>query len=127
MGNLILVAFGGALGSMARYALSGATLKILGSNLPYGTLAVNLAGSLGAGIILGSFGNLPVAPATRLFLVVGFLGGFTTFSAFSMETISLLRDGQARLAVAHILLNNVLGIGLAFVGYWMANNIRPLQ
>lgn len=124
MVNVLLVALGGALGSVMRYGVSLAVLRILGSGLPYGTIAVNLAGSLGAGLLLGSFGNLSAAPAMRAFLLIGFLGGFTTFSAFSLETISLFRDGQARMAIINILLNNVLGIGLAFVGYMLAKGMR---
>lgn len=125
MVNALLVALGGALGSVTRYALSAAALRILGSGLPYGTITVNLAGSLGAGLILGAFGNLSATPAMRAFLLIGFLGGFTTFSAFSLETISLFRDGQTKLAVVNILLNNVLGIGLAFAGYMLAKGGRP--
>lgn len=124
MVNLLLVALGGALGSVVRYTVSGMALKVLGSGLSYGTIAVNLAGSLGAGLILGAFGNFTETPAARAFLLVGFLGGFTTFSAFSMETISLFRDGQAKIAILNILLNNVLGIGLAFLGYMITKGIR---
>ena len=124
MVNALLIALGGAIGSVTRYAVSLAVMRALGSGLPYGTIAVNLAGSLGAGLLLGSFENLSATPAMRAFLLIGFLGGFTTFSAFSLETISLFRDGQARVAIVNILLNNVLGIGLAFVGYVLAKGIR---
>src|SRR5690606_11844397 len=124
MVNALLVALGGALGSVTRYTISLAVLKILGSGLPYGTVAVNLVGSFGAGLLIGSFGSISAAPALRAFLLIGFLGGFTTFSAFSIETVGLFRDGQAKLAIINILLNNVLGIGLAFVGYALARGVR---
>ena len=124
MVNVLLVAMGGALGAVMRYAVSGLALRVLGAGLPYGTIAVNLAGSLGAGLIVGAFGNLSDTPAVRAFLLIGLLGGFTTFSAFSLETVSLFREGETRLAFVNILLNNVLGIGLAFLGYAIAKMFR---
>src|ERR1044071_1912961 len=85
----LLVAFGGALGSVARYACSGVALRLFGLGFPYGTLFVNVVGSYAIGVI----GTIAIAggrtltpPDIRAFLVTGILGGFTTFSAFSLET-----------------------------------------
>jgi CrcB protein len=108
--DALLVAFGGAIGSVLRWAvLSGASRLPRAGAFPWGTLAVNLAGSCAIGFVLTlAFERGLVAPATRLFLVTGVLGGFTTFSAFSWETLVLVRDGHA-LAAAGYMAGSVLG------------------
>ncbi len=87
-----------------------------------GTLAVNLIGSAVIGFLAGWFlsAPAPVSQNLRLFLIVGILGGFTTFSSFSLENLNLIREGHIRTALVYILTSNVLGIGLAFGGFLLA-------
>lgn len=117
----VYIAIGGALGSLLRYFLQGHIQKSLPGAFPMGTLGVNLLGSLVIGFLGAWFmASQPSTGHLRLFLMVGVLGGFTTFSSFSLENLNLLRDGHGRLAVAYILTSNVLGIGLAFAGFFLA-------
>lgn len=126
----ILVALGGALGSLLRYALQGRFLLAFPGPFPAGTLAVNLTGSLFVGILGALFMSLPVSVAMaanlRALLVVGILGGFTTFSSFSLENLILLRVGQWRLALLYVLSTNILGIALALGGFFACRALmRP--
>lgn len=118
----ILVALGGAVGSLLRYALQGRFLLAFPGPFPSGTLAVNLIGSLFVGFLGALFMSLPVsavmAANLRALLVVGILGGFTTFSSFSLENLILLRAGQWRLSLLYLLTTNVLGIALALAGFY---------
>jgi len=117
------VALGGAIGSVLRYWCSGAAYRLFGSGFPWGTLTVNLLGSAVIGFLFAAFERSAAHPATRMFVLMGILGGFTTFSSFSIENLNLLRDGQVRAAVMNILVSNVLGIALAFGGYWFYKNV----
>ena len=118
MRDLGLVALGGALGSMLRWGLSGAVQRWTGSAFPWGTFAVNAAGSLAVGLIAAlALERALVSPAVRLFSIVGVLGGFTTFSAFSYETLALLRDGQWLAASGYALGSVAVGIVAAMIGY----------
>ena len=94
MDRLLWVCVGGAVGSGARYLVSGWVMKLAGSTFPYGTLAVNLVGSflLGALMHIGLSSDA-MSPNTRLALTTGLLGGFTTYSTFSYESLTLLREG----------------------------------
>lgn len=93
--NYLLVSVGGAIGAAARYFLSGVVYQWLPANFPYGTLIVNILGSFVIGFLMTSFEDrFLVAPGLRIFLTVGILGGFTTFSSFSFETVSLFRSGE---------------------------------
>jgi CrcB protein len=121
--KIILVLAGGAMGTLARFLISGFAQKHVSNEFPIGTLVVNLIGSFIIGLLWGAFENQP-ANQIRAFLFVGVLGGFTTFSAYSIETLNLFRDGQVRFAVLNILLNNVLGILLAFCGLAAAKFVR---
>jgi CrcB protein len=119
MYRLALVAAGGAAGSVARYLVSGWMRDLFGHQFPYGTLTVNLVGCLVIGWLMGlSLGGRSSMPEDlRLMLVIGVLGGFTTFSSFGWETIQFVNDSQWLRASMNILLNNVLGLGLALAGY----------
>jgi CrcB protein len=121
--KIILVLAGGAIGTLARFITSGFTQKYVSNGFPVGTLIVNLIGSFTIGFVWGIFENQP-ANQIRAFLFVGVLGGFTTFSAYSIETLNLFRDGNVRLAILNIILNNVLGILLAVCGLAAAKFIR---
>lgn len=107
----LLVAGGGAAGCVARWAASEWLRGRLGARFPWGTLAVNLAGCLAIGLVLTLLAErLPESRAWRPALVVGFLGGFTTFSAFSFEADALLRDAEWTRAAAYLLGSVALGL-----------------
>jgi CrcB protein len=101
--RLVLICLGGALGTGLRYALTGAAARWLGAGFPYGTLAVNVLGSFLIGLVQEvALAMLVPGPTVRLFLTVGVLGGFTTYSSFSYETVRLLEEagwGRAGLNV----------------------------
>ncbi len=116
--NVLLVFLGGGVGSAVRY---GATLAWPAREFPAATLAVNVAGCLAAGVALARL--VPVHPAdhpARLLLVAGFLGGLTTFSAFGLETIALLRDGRAGMAVLNVAANVGAGLVATWAGWMVA-------
>lgn len=113
----LAVACGGTLGATARLATVTIMQKLLGSNYPYGTLVVNCIGSFLAGLIMiFIMERLVDAEFWRLFLVVGFLGAYTTFSSFSWETWMLYQNGYVATALGNILFNNVGALVFAFIG-----------
>jgi len=119
--ELLLVAGGGAIGSVLRWGLSGVVQRITRSPFPWGTFAVNAVGSFAIGAIAAwAFERTLVSPAARLFLITGVLGGFTTFSAFSYETLALLRDGQWWSAAGYALGSVLIGVTAAGAGYALA-------
>jgi fluoride exporter len=116
--NLLLVSVGGALGSAARYLLSMFILRVSGTSFPLGTFAVNLLGCVVFGVIAGAAEHrVPLAPASRAFLLVGVLGGFTTFSSYAFESFALIRDGQlfaASLNIAGQVVTGLAGLAIGF-------------
>lgn len=116
--DLLMVASGGALGSALRYLVSGAVQGIFPAiTLPVGTLAVNASGSLLIGLFAGLVEYRQMfGPGVRLLLVVGVLGGYTTFSAFSLETLSLLRSGQSFAALSNVFVQVFVGVAAAMAG-----------
>ena len=112
----LLVGCGGFLGSIARYLLGGAVHRVVQSPVfPFGTLLVNVSGCLAIGFLGGLAEERGLlSPEARVFLLIGVLGGFTTFSSFGYETFQLLRDGEMLPA----LLNVLLQVGLGLVGVW---------
>lgn len=113
--NALYVALGGALGAMVRYGINVGSTRLLGVNFPYATLAINILGSLAMGILVGIFAMKDTDPALKLFLMTGILGGFTTFSAFSLETV-MLYDRKPMLAVLYVTSSVVLSIGACILG-----------
>lgn len=123
--KLLLIGTGGFIGSVARYLLSTSIYRMSNGFLfPLGTLAVNLIGCLLIGFLAGlaEFRGL-FSPEIRMFLLIGILGGFTTFSTFGYETYQLLRDGQGQFAVANICLSVILGILGVWAGFSLAKTI----
>lgn len=120
----LLVGLGGFLGSIGRYYIQQVLSRSIVSLLPYGTLAVNIAGCFLIGIIyeLSNRGNV-LAPDWRIFLATGFCGGFTTFSAFSYESISLLQDGEYLYLFAYVAGSVVLGLGATYLGMLLIKSI----
>ena len=120
--RVFLIALGGAVGTLLRY---GTGLMLAGPSqrggFPWGTIAVNLVGCFAIGLVYGLFEDRwLVREDVRLALVVGVLGGFTTFSSFGWETMEMLRQGHMLRAGANVIVQNVLGVGLVFVGYGLA-------
>lgn len=123
MNNYLLVSIGAAIGGVGRYWLSNYVYKFLPANFPYGTLTVNILGSLILGIIVFVFANKGlISPGLRLFLTIGFCGGFTTFSTFSLETINLIRDSEYLLASVNILSSLILCLVAVYIVAVIANN-----
>jgi len=123
--KVLIIAIGGALGTLGRYSLSGFAHRLINPTVfPIGTLAVNLIGSFIIGLLWGLSETSMVSSNMRSFLFIGVLGGFTTFSSFSLETLNMLRDGEMKLAFVNLLLNNVLGIGLAFLGFALTKQLQ---
>ena len=119
--NVVLVAIGGALGSVARYGVSLAAARWLGLGFPYGTLVVNVTGSFAMGVLMAWLGrHVEMPPEWRLFLAVGVLGGYTTFSSFSLDAVGLWEGGAHGMALLYVGLSTILGLlalaaGLALV------------
>ena len=107
----LYIALGGAAGSLLRYSLSGAVQRLSTSGFPIGTLFVNVSGCFIIGVLVRQFMNMQLAPDLRALLIVGFCGGFTTFSAFSAETITLIDGGEYDRAAAYV----ALSVGLCLL------------
>jgi fluoride exporter len=120
------VALGGAIGSVLRWATVALAAEFFGIGFPWGTLIVNLAGSFIIGIVAGlAMAGVPsVTPTVRLFVATGVLGGFTTFSAFSLDAVNLSRDGGGSLALTYVTSSVVLGIAAAYAGLVVVRAIR---
>src|SRR5262245_42622099 len=115
-----VVALGGLLGSLARFWLAGVVQRVSGSEFPFGTLAVNMLGSFVIGVVMAlALERGVVGPTARLFLTVGFCGGFTTMSTFSYETLALLRDGQAAFALC----NMAASLGGSLIAVWVGYTV----
>lgn len=123
MVKIILLATGGAIGTLLRYSLSGYTYRFFDSMFPWGTLFVNLTGSFAIGTLWGFFEIENMSPNVRNFIFIGLLGGFTTFSTFALENFNLFRDGEIKLLMLNILASNVIGIMLVFGGYSLTKYI----
>lgn len=116
--NFLLVGLGGGLGSVLRYGTS----QLMNTKLfPWATLAVNITGSLVIGIVFAlSIRQEPLTDNWKLFLATGICGGFTTFSAFSLENMGLLQSGKYGMAIAYIIASIILGTAATFLGYHLA-------
>jgi fluoride exporter len=119
MPNLLLVMLGGAIGAGLRHLAGMVALARLGPGFPWGTLFVNLAGGLLIGLLTGWFVRAGANEAMRLFLAVGILGGFTTFSAFSLETFLMVERGEIGIAAAYAGVSVAGSVALLFAGLWL--------
>lgn len=123
MKELVAAFLGGGVGSALRYWLSGAVYRVASPAFPTGTLLVNVTGCFAIGLLMAVFEErFVVQPLLRVFLTIGVLGGFTTFSTFSYETIALLRDGSTMAA----LLNVCLSVVACLAGTWSGLAIGKL-
>lgn len=121
--KLLWIAGGGAAGTLLRYFVSGLDYRFSNGVFPVGTLAVNLIGSLAVGFLWGLFEHVDVSPQARMFALMGIIGGFTTFSTFSLESFNLFRDGEFRIAFLNILLTNAAGIAFVFIGFSLSRHL----
>jgi len=113
--HALAVFVGGGLGSVLRWLVGKWTLAWFGYGFPVGTLAVNIAGSLAIGIAIGALEG--VGQPAKLFFVTGLLGGFTTFSAFSLDALTLWQRGEALTAALYVIATVVLSLGAAALGW----------
>ncbi|PLX93492.1 MAG: fluoride efflux transporter CrcB [Desulfuromonas sp.] len=119
--SYLAIAFFGGLGCLSRYLLSGWVYTLCGRTLPWGTLVVNVIGSLLLGLVMeGSLRSTLLSPTLRLAITVGFMGGFTTFSTFSYETVRLVEEGNLLGAGGNVLLNGGLCVLAAGIGIVVA-------
>lgn len=117
--NIFLIFTGCGLGGVSRYGVANGIYAFMGRDFPYGTLVVNVSGSLIMGILFALFTErvADMGPALRSFFLIGFLGGYTTFSSFSIETILLIENGNILSALLNILFSVTLCLGAAWIGF----------
>ena len=121
MPNLFLVMLGGAIGAGFRYHLSRVALEQMGAAFPWGTWIANLLGGLLMGLLAGiALRDGPIDDPLLLFLGVGMLGGFTTFSAFSLEAAQMIQRGELMVAAAYAVSSVAGSVMLLFIGFWLA-------
>ena len=117
LGRLLLLALAGGAGTLSRYGLAGVVQRFAGAHFPWGTLVVNVAGCLMAGALWSLFeGRWPVSGETRTVVLVGFMGAFTTFSTFILETGELARGAEMLAAAGNLALQNGFGLGALYLG-----------
>jgi fluoride exporter len=127
LGAILAVGLGSALGAVARYFCSLAAIAWLGIGFPWGTMIVNVLGSFIIGLyakLTEPHGRLSASPVTRQFVLVGFCGGFTTFSIFSLETLLLIEQGARGLAGLNLLVSVVLWLLAVWAGYRLGQGIN---
>lgn len=124
----LLVGFGGALGSMARHGVNVVVTRAGGQATPYSTLIVNLTGCAVIGLLAGlsAAGRLPMTPATRVFIFVGVLGGYTTFSSFGLDTLTLAHQGRHAAAAWNVAAHVVVGLAAVAGGYFVGLKLSAL-
>ena len=113
----LCIIIGSGAGGVLRYLLSRWVYSLSSGSFPIGTMVVNLSGCLIIGFLTGIFEQWIISPNMRLFVFVGFLGGFTTFSTFGLETFNLLKEAEIKYALSNLLISNILGVGLVFAGF----------
>lgn len=124
MNQLIAITAGGALGALLRFWVANGVAAWLGRGFPYGTLIINVSGSLAIGILYVLLvERFDVSPLWRPLLIVGLLGAFTTFSSFSLETLLLIESGETAKAAANVLLSVVLCLGATTLGLWLGRQL----
>lgn len=126
MMRMLAVGAGGFIGACLRFGLARWAERIWGGQFPVGTLAVNTLGCLALGALMALVESSEAfSEQTRLFLAVGVLGAFTTFSTFGYETLRLMRDGQAALALGNAAANVLLGLGAVWAGWAIIRELQP--
>ncbi len=123
MYKLFVIAFGGAIGALFRYGILGFVYRHFSNAFPWGTLSVNSIGAFLIGILWGVFEHFQFSDSIRIFLFIGILGAFTTFSTFCLESVNLIRNGEIKYALVYIFSSNLIGILLVFLGLFMAKSL----
>jgi CrcB protein len=122
--SILWVGLGGALGASSRFLVSEWSVAVFGRGFPYGTLMVNVLGSLAMGVFLAAMSQELIAPVPwRQLIAIGFLGAFTTFSTFSVDTLLLFQQGETVKALLNVGLNLALCLGAAAMGAWLLGRI----
>ncbi|PIQ89323.1 MAG: fluoride efflux transporter CrcB [Candidatus Omnitrophica bacterium CG11_big_fil_rev_8_21_14_0_20_42_13] len=124
--RFFVIALGGAIGTLLRYIIGGLDYRFSNGVFPVSTLIINISGSFAIGFLWGGIERFAVSPNMRLFIFIGILGGYTTFSAFSLESFNLFRDGEYKIALSNIMLSNVLAICFVFLGFFAARSLINL-
>ena len=130
MQSYLWIAIGSALGGMARYWCAGAAARLFGETFPWGTLLVNIFGSFIIGFfaaITGPDGRLYASSIVRQFVMIGLCGGYTTFSAFSLQTLNLVSDGEWFRAGGNVVLSVVCCLIAVWVGHVLASSINAMR
>ncbi|MDN5926644.1 MAG: fluoride efflux transporter CrcB [Hyphomicrobiales bacterium] len=118
--NFLIVFMGAGVGGAMRHGVNSLGMRLLGTGFPYATLTVNIVGSLAMGLLAGWFAQKGAASQhLRLFLMTGILGGFTTFSSFSLDIVALWERGAVALCALYAALSVIVAIGALFFGLWM--------
>lgn len=124
MWNYLAIAIGGILGCWARYYMTGLIQGVFGREFPYATLTINVLGAFLMGFIfIETLERVTISPVLRVGILTGGLGGFTTFSTFSMEALLLVEEGAFGRAALYVGLSMILGLGAAFSGAFIARNL----
>lgn len=122
--DYLWVGIGGFIGANSRYIVSRIIADRLGSAWPYGTFVINLAGALLIGIIVTTLTERVIAdPLWRQLVVIGFLGGFTTFSSYTFDAMTLIQDGEWRASLLYVLSSNILGLLCCYLGIVIARAV----
>ena len=124
---LLYIALGGGLGAIARYVLGGWVQVATGATFPWGTLLINVSGSLLLGFLYVLLEGSPAAREWRAFVGIGFCGGYTTFSSFSLQTLNLVNDGEWLYAGANITLSVVLCLVAVWAGHLLAVSLNSMK
>ena len=130
MAAYLWIAVGSALGGVARYWCSGVAARLIGETFPWGTIIVNIVGSFIIGFfatLTGPDGRIFADTLTRQFVMIGFCGGYTTFSSFSLQTLALVQDGEWVLASANIALSVIACLLAVWAGYALASSFNALK
>jgi CrcB protein len=123
MYKLLLIALGGGIGSVLRFLISMGIQNWVHKVFFWGTISVNIIGSFIIGIAWAFFEQHIEQENLRFFLMIGLLGGFTTFSSFSLESLTLFKSGDIKMAFSYILITNIGGISAAFLSYYAINSL----
>jgi CrcB protein len=117
--SAIYIVIGGGIGALLRYFTSQYVNNLYNKNFSLGTIFVNCIGALLIGFLINIFGIFGINPKWKLLIITGFLGGYTTFSTYSLETVNYFTNGNIKYGILNILLNNILCILFVFLGIWV--------
>ena len=124
IGTIAAIGIGGGLGALARYGSNAAAAQVLGSNFPWGTMMINIVGSFLMGLAVAKFMQIEgLSQEWRAFVTTGFLGGFTTFSAFSLDFVNLWERGEALYALAYMLASVIGSVLALFLALWIVRGL----